>query len=382
MSRVAVACSGDPLVPGRFSGIPISLLSALEELGVRGVPIAAEPSVRVHRAVIGAMQLTRLRPRDLLDLRGSLATSHWAVTSTRVLASARSEAAARALRRAGPLDGVIQYGTDFRLPPGTPYVTYEDSTVRSAASAYDWPWLAGATPRRLDRWADYASARYAGAVRCCFTSHWAAASAIADHGVPPEKVRVVGIGNNHVPPSPERDWRVPRFLFVGLDWRRKNGDGLLRAFARLHEELPEATLDLVGGHPEVDQPGVRAHGPLPIDSPEGRRRVEELYAQATCFVLPSLHEPSAISHVEASAAGLPSIGSTVGGVATVIGDGGILVDPDDDAILAGLRRLADPATAAALGARAKVHAERLTWHAVADRLLDALEVRPGSVADL
>lgn len=383
VTRIAVACAGDPAVPERFSGIPAALLVALEGLGVEAVPLAAEPSRPVLRTAINAMRLARLRPHHLLTLRASLESSHWAVSSTPVLALARSLAASADLRRAGALDGVIQYGTEFRLPRGTRYVTYEDSTVHSAASAYDWPWLAERESRRLNRWAGYATARYAGATACCFTNHWAAGSAIADHGVPPEKVRVVGIGHNHVPPTPERDWSVPHYLFVGLDWKRKNGDGLLRAFARLRAELPDATLDLVGGHPPVDQPGVRAHGRLPLTDPEARRRVEALYASATCFVLPSLHEPSAISHVEAGVAGLPSIGSAVGGVGTIVGDGGLLVDPlDDDSILAAMRALADPDTAARMGAAAKERSALFTWRAVVERLLDALGARTATVPDV
>ena len=99
-----------------------------------------------------------------------------------------------------------------------------------------------------------------------------------DYGIAAEKVHVVGIGCNHVAPAIEREWGTPRFLFVGLDWERKNGPGLLRAFARLREELPAARLDLVGGHPPLDQPGVTGHGVLRLDVPEQHDRLERLFA--------------------------------------------------------------------------------------------------------
>ena len=144
---------------------------------------------------------------------------------------------------------------------------------------------------------------YEQAVACCLTSPWAADSVIRDYGIAPAKVHVVGVGRNHTAPADERDWSRPRFLFVGMDWARKNGAGVLAAFARLRDELPGAQLDLVGAHPPVDAPGVTGHGVLRLDVPEQHERLERLFAEATCFVMPSHSEASAIAYVEAAAAG-------------------------------------------------------------------------------
>jgi glycosyltransferase involved in cell wall biosynthesis len=89
--------------------------------------------------------------------------------------------------------------------------------------------------------------------------------------------------------------------------------------------------------------------------------------------MPSLHEPSAQAYIEAGSAGIPSIGSTNGGSATVIGPGGTVVDPEDDAaILAALRAFGAGAGAREAGARARAHAAAFTWELVAERLLRAL----------
>ena len=116
---------------------------------------------------------------------------------------------------------------------------------------------------------------------------------IRDYGIAPEKVHAVGVGRNHTAPAVERDWSTPRFLFVGMDWPRKNGDGVLRAFARLRAELPDARLDVVGGHPPIDAPGVTAHGVLRLDVPEQHATLERLFGEATCFVMPSHSEAAA-----------------------------------------------------------------------------------------
>jgi glycosyltransferase involved in cell wall biosynthesis len=110
---------------------------------------------------------------------------------------------------------------------------------------------------------------------------------------------------------------------------------------------------------------------------EDRERMALLYREATAFVMPSVHEPAGIVYAEAGGAGLASIGTTDGGAATMIGPGGILVDPRDDAqIFAAMDRLADPDTARRLGELALRHSTLLTWPKVAERLVRALDV-PG-----
>ena len=157
-------------------------------------------------------------------------------------------------------------------------------------------------------------------------------------GWPAEKVHVVGMGPNHTPapegpgggggaPAAGAD-AAPRFLFVGREWERKHGPLLLRAFARLRAEIPDARLDLVGGHPPVSAPGVTGHGPLALDRPDEAARVSALFGAATCFVMPSEVEPFGLAYIEAAVAGVPSIATSVGGAGTIVAEGtGLLVPP-------------------------------------------------------
>jgi glycosyltransferase involved in cell wall biosynthesis len=99
------------------------------------------------------------------------------------------------------------------------------------------------------------------------------------------------------------------------------------------------------------------------------------YEAATCLVLPSTIEPSAIVHLEAAAAGVPSIGTTVGGVEDLIGDGGRLVDPGDvDGLAAAMLELSDPELARDLGAAARRRAEWFTWPEIAKRIATVLDL--------
>jgi glycosyltransferase involved in cell wall biosynthesis len=80
------------------------------------------------------------------------------------------------------------------------------------------------------------------------------------------------------------------------------------------------------------------------------------------YVMPSLNEGMGVAALEATAAGLPVIASAVGGLPEVVDDGrsGILVKPDDPAILAeAIRRLgADCHLRAAMGKEGRRRAVR------------------------
>jgi glycosyltransferase involved in cell wall biosynthesis len=319
-----------------------------------------------------------LEPRDALRRRRA------DIFASPQMAALRSMALNLAIRRRRP-DAVVQLGCEYRTPVGVPFVTFEDSTVVQGTEAYDWSHLSIGQDT-LRSWIDFQRGCYERARACCTYNDWAAKSVIEHYGQPPEKVRVVGVGvNNPTRPPATRDWSQPRFLFVGLDWERKNGDRVLRAFSELRVRIPSAELNIVGGHPRVELAGVTGHGRLSLASADDRERIVDLFQSATCFVMPSLHEPTGIVHAEAGTAGIPSIGTTCGGVSTVIGEGGRLVDPtSDEQIFAAMLELSDPRVAERLGALALERSRLFTWRKVAERLLRALDlpaVNHGSLAD-
>ena len=280
----------------------------------------------------------------------------------------------RRLAAAGPLDAVVQRASDMLLPSGYDVVTLEDSTVLQAHEAYPWPHLQGLSDADVRRYVERQRRVYESAVACCCATHWVAQSIVTSYGIPAERVFTVGLGQNHElgEPAP-RDWSRPRYLFIGVDWERKNGAAVLDAFAQVRERHPDARLDLVGGHPPVAQPGVVGHGRLSLARAEERERIEELYRTATAFVMPSLHEPAGLVYIEAGGAGVASIGTTDGGAATMIGPGGILVDPSaPDQLLAAMLALAEPDTARRLGQLAYEHSTLFTWRKVAERLIRAM----------
>ncbi len=376
--RIGFAASTDPRDLRADSGVSNSVFVAMAEVVSEVVPISGELSPRIARAAHLASVATRMRPRDVRDPRAAAKRAHSAAQLGRPSIAARNRLVRGRLAAAGKLDGIVQRGCEMVLPRGLRIVTYEDSTVAQARQSYPWPHLKGLSEGDLSRYGERQRRAYAAALACCCTTHWVARSITGSYGIPAERVFVVGNGQNHPSSeSPPRDWSTPRFLFVGVNWVRKNGPAVVSAFARVRERYPDAQLDVVGEHPRLDAPGVVGHGPLSRSDSEHRERIAALYRSATAFVMPSLHEPAGIVYAEAASAGVPAIGSTNGGAATLIGPGGLTVNPlDGEEIYCSMLELADPDTARRMGDLARRHSELFTWRKVAERLVRALAL-PG-----
>ena len=373
---IGVMFPGDPTAPGTWSGTPSGIIRGLEELGVEVHGINVDAPRQVSRwfsffaggVMIGSIARARLplTPREVR--RVGLVTP--------VVAAMRSAIAQRRLAASVHLDGLIQIGAGFSVKTDVPLVTFEDMTSVQALAAGYAEWRAmpdRAVAARVSRQRSV----YQRARACCAASHWAADSITADYGVPAEKVHVVGVGRNYAPAGTEvkRSWSPPRLLFVGRDWNRKNGARVVRAFERLRVDTPDARLDLVGDHPPLDGDGIVGHGVLRLGATGDRSLLLELFARATCFVMPSLTEPAGLAYVEASAYGLPSVVTSEGGGRELVGDGGIVVDPlDEDGLLEALRTLCKPETAARLGQIAQARSRLFTSQAMAGRLLRALNL--------
>ena len=374
-AAIGVMFAGDPTARATWSGTPSGIVSGLKELGVdvHGINVdAPRQTSRWFSLIAGSMMIASvararlpLNPREIRRV-GII---------TPAVAAMRSAVARRRLSACAHLDGLIQIGTGYSVTTNVPLVTFEDMTSVQARDADYTAWRAmppRAVAARLARQRNI----YQRARGCCASTHWAAKSLISDYDVPLEKVHVAGIGRNFEPfETVSHNWSTPRFLFVGRDWERKNGARVVAAFSRLRAEVPEARLDIVGAHPPLTADGLVGHGVLRLTNGEDRARLSDLFANATCFVMPSLHEPAGLAYVEASAWGIASIATSQGGGAELVGDGGLVVDPrSDEELLSAMRQLCDPATAARLGRIAQQRSQLFTSRSMAGRLLRALNL--------
>jgi glycosyltransferase involved in cell wall biosynthesis len=323
-----------------WSGIPQGLTEGLSKSGVTVHRVSADLPWPIEK--MGAGIARRIRGASVIGLDNAQ------------LVSARNVRLRGVLARTSA-DIVLGMGSTFRYPGLD--VTFEDQTVAQSQLA------PGAAK---DRWIRRQASIYRGARHCLTSTSWVKASIVNDYGVDQAKVTPVGLGANIVCRPIPKNWDKPKLLWVGVDWNRKGGDLLLKAFA--NARIPDASLDIVGRHPRIDAPNVRAHGEIRDED-----RLREFFEAATLFVLPSLFDASPIVFLEAASAGTPCIGTDTGGTRYSVGPAGEVVPPNDvNALTEMLHKMTTPAVASTYSSRAVEHAAAHTWEAVAERVLAAI----------
>lgn len=142
-----------------------------------------------------------------------------------------------------------------------------------------------------------------------------------------------------------------RILSVGNLIPTKGHALLLRAFARVRQQIPDCELEIIGDGPERGRLLALASelGILPRVSFRGRQdrhTVVEAMQKCAVFALPSRYEGLGCVYLEAMACGKPAIGCSGQGIEEIIVDSknGCLIPPDDEAALTEtLRRLLNDA---------------------------------------
>jgi glycosyltransferase involved in cell wall biosynthesis len=176
---------------------------------------------------------------------------------------------------------------------------------------------------------------------------------------------------------PRREARPVRCLAVARLIERKGLGDLIRAFAVL--ERGRFELEIVGRGPDEELLRVLAQRlgiahEVVFTGSLSRAAVAERYRQADLFTLPSTAEAFGNVFAEALAAGLPIVGSDVGGIPDLVehGKNGLLVPPNDPAALArAIGYLAgDSELRQQMGRRNRLKAETtLEWSKVTQRYL-------------
>ncbi|MER3437020.1 MAG: hypothetical protein C4346_05125 [Chloroflexota bacterium] len=224
------------------------------------------------------------------------------------------------------------------------------------------------------------------------------------HAAKDDVVRVLGIPSQRIRVTPEaagpefrpaEDWTAVhetiakfgirgKYIFNagGFD-TRKNLPVLLEAFGRALPRLQEPAQLVIAGAPHTANP--RVFPPVqPVIERLGLSgavlltgRVTEaekiaLYQGAALYVTPSRYEGFGLTVLEAMACGVPTIAANRSSLPEVVGEGGILVEPEPEALATAIAAVFnDPVAAATWRARALARAAAFDWRRTAHLTLDA-----------
>ncbi|NHN55516.1 D-inositol-3-phosphate glycosyltransferase [Calidifontibacter sp. DB0510] len=211
----------------------------------------------------------------------------------------------------------------------------------------------------------------------------------------PRRVRVVppGVDLAVMRPQSTDDARdalgLPRdaqvLLFVGRIQPLKAPDVLVRAAAAMLERRPQLRETLVVGilggpsgsgleAPRSLQALARELGVADVVQfvpPVSRPELAQWFSAADLTVVPSHSESFGLVALESMACGTPVVAAHVGGLPTVVGDAGVLLDSHDPAVWSDalLDLLDDEARRKALSDKAIQRANRFSWDATTDKLM-------------
>ncbi len=197
---------------------------------------------------------------------------------------------------------------------------------------------------------------------------------IQQYGIDPDRVTVVynSLRDELFDPTfgqEPSDFKAERyFLFVGTFAPRKNLETVIRAFARVHDRLPEKLI--VVAYPDrwqksVEQLALELGVLAKINCYSGLKNAELtfLYRNATALLLLSKYEGFGYPPLEAMAGGTPAVVSDSTSLAEVVGEAGIRVAYHDVAAAADamVRLSQDTDQRNTFRHRGRLRARQFTW---------------------
>ena len=294
---------------------------------------------------------------------------------------ARTRALDRQLRRRqAEFDVVLQFGAFFAAFDGAfpkPVTLACDYTTKLAELNYE-PWFR-LSKAEAEAWYELETRLYQACAIIFTVSDNTRRSLIQHYGVEPSRVHVAREGVYAVHEHPEKTYDTPTVIMVGVDFERKGGPTLLKAFANVKRQVPQARLLVIGPRPRPSAEGIIWLGYV-----GDRKRLNQLFADSAVFCMPTICEPFGLAVIEAMSHGLPVVVSKVDAMPEIVQEGqtGFLVSPGDPDALAErlISLLSSPELCARMGraGRARV-AQDFLWTHVADEYVKGIkEVHQGS----
>jgi glycosyltransferase involved in cell wall biosynthesis len=199
------------------------------------------------------------------------------------------------------------------------------------------------------------------------------------HPIPEERITVIPLASEIDISLSYGDDAVPEqpyFLYVGSRSVYKNFDRLLRAFAIVLDACPDLKLCIVGAPFNNEEVRLITDLKLGLDLKYygylSDHHLAKLYRCSISFVYPSLYEGFGIPPLEAMSCGTPVIVSNTSSLPEVVGDAGLLFNPNStDELVDCLRFVLDnPTVRDQLVQTGLERAQQFSWDKTASQTLD------------
>ena len=206
---------------------------------------------------------------------------------------------------------------------------------------------------------------------------------IAVYGLSPERVRAIPNGYDRAEFAPvgpaTDDGGGPYVLYVGNLLPHKNLPRLIEAVARAARQSPVrlviAGSGTLGRLAELRRLAEKAGSRLELMPYVAQQALPALYRGARLVAMPSLAEGFGLPALEAMACGTPVVVGNTSAMPEVVGDAGLLVDPEDTGAISDaiLRLLTQASLRKELIARGLARAAAFSWERTARQVLAVLD---------
>ena len=380
LARIGLVCEGNASTSETaFSGTAKRMFWSLKDKGHEMVAVDAALQ-GATRALAAAVSASTDRGRWRSKFRYGNQTAKY-----------RTAAAERSLGKQR-VDVLLQVGASFEPPRSgsLPYAIYCDwNMALDEVEAREGKGKSrGLSTAELAEIGKEHARRYKNAAAIFTISERLRQSFIELYGIGPEKVHTAYAGPNfdleliETALTKPKGSSAPTVLFIAKEFKRKGGDLVAAAFARLREQMPEARL-LFAGAPvlpkEFEGLGNVEHlGLLDKSDPAQLQRLLQAYRDADVLVLPSRNDPFPTVIREAMFFGLPCVASDIWAMPEMIADGetGYLIPGEDAEALADRMKtlLGDAELRARFGKAARARAEAMfAWPAVGQVLHEGMQ---------
>lgn len=174
-----------------------------------------------------------------------------------------------------------------------------------------------------------------------YCSYWAKESAIEEYNVDENKIHIIEFGANLTSEPiiqelklPETSVNVCNLLFIGKNWKHKGGIIAYNSYLLLKKSGFFCTLTIIGSIPDnIDKNDANLFIIPYLDKSkeEDNIKLGKIFNNSHFLILPTKFDCFGIVFCEASAYGIPSLATDIGGVSQVIKNGknGYLFSPNE-----------------------------------------------------